>query len=328
MDLKISWRSGRALPVLLVSAALTACSAKTATNSTPETAVALLRYNANGTPDTSLTGGIGLVTTDVNPSQSDLAFAVVLQPADHKIIAVGNTQAGVAVIRYNTNGTLDTTFGSGGITVTSLLSGGALAFAATLQTDGKLLVAGRSSPSSGPSSFLLLRYHTNSNGITGTPGTLDTGFGTQGIVTTAIPSSTGSGAQAVALSGTNIVVAGFAMMGGKFAIALAQYTSSGAPDPTFGSGTGTSTGIVTMQIGSGDTDAAALAVQPADSKIVVAGLAGNAANQMWNVALLRYNANGAPDLPFGGNNTGFVTNNISSSSTYANAVALQAEEKI
>jgi len=327
MNRKISWRSGRALPVLLVSAALTACSAKTPTGSTPETAVALLRYNANGTPDTTnLVGGTGLVTTDVNPFQNDLGFAVVLQPADGKIIAVGNTQAGVAVIRYNANGTLDTTFGSGGITVKSLPSAGALAFAATLQTDGKLLVAGRSSPSSGPSSFLLLRYHTDNS--TGAPGTLDTSFGTQGIVTTPIPSSTGSGAQAVAVSGTNIVVAGRSMMGGKFVIALAQYTSSGAPDPTFGSGTGTSTGIVTKQIASGDTDAAALAVQPADSKIVVAGLAGNAATQMWNVALLRYNADGTPDLPFGGNNTGFVTNNISSSSTYANAVALQADGKI
>src|SRR5260221_283284 len=150
---------------------------------------------------------------------------------------------------------LDTTFGSGGITVTSLPSAGAGAFAAALQADGKLLVAGRSSPSSGSSSFLLLRYHTNSNGITGTPGTLDTaGFGAGlGYVTTAIPPGAGSGAQAVAVSLTNIgrlgaapgagrgagsgaqavavsltniVVAGFSMIGGKFAIALAQYTST------------------------------------------------------------------------------------------------------
>jgi len=262
------------------------------------------------------------VTTDVNPFQNDVAFAVVLQ-TDGKIIAVGNTQAGVAVIRYNANGMLDTTFGSGGITVTSLPSAGAGAFAAALQADGKLLVAGRSSPSSGSSSFLLLRYHTNSNGITGTPGTLDTaGFGAGlGYVTTAIPPGAGSGAQAVAVSLTNIVVAGFSMIGGKFAIALAQYTSTGALDATFGSG-----GIVTTQIiGSVDTDAAALVVQPADSKIVVAGLAGNAATQMWKVALLRYNANGTPDPTFG-SGTGFVTNNISSSSTYANAVALQSSD--
>src|SRR5712692_8679883 len=135
MNLKISWCSGLALPVLLVSAALTACGGKaTTTNSSAQTAVALLRFNAiDGMPDTSLIGGSGLVTTDVNPSQNDLAFAVLLQ-SDGRIIAVGNTQAGVAVIRYNANGTLDSSFGSGGITVTSLPSAGASAFAATLQT--------------------------------------------------------------------------------------------------------------------------------------------------------------------------------------------------
>src|SRR5260221_7015237 len=117
MNPKISWCSGLALTVLLVSVVLTACGYKTQDYSRAETAVALLRYNANGTPDTTnLVGGTGLVTTDVNPFQNDLGFAVVLQPADGKIIAVGNTQAGVAVIRYNANGTLDTTFGSGGIT--------------------------------------------------------------------------------------------------------------------------------------------------------------------------------------------------------------------
>src|SRR6266571_3003160 len=121
MNLKISWCWGLALPVLLVSAALTACSDKTTTSSTGQTAIALLRYNADGTPDiTNLVGGTGLVTSDVNPSQDDLAFAVVRQPADGKIIAVGTsftTPASVVVIRYNTDGTRDSTFGSNAITV-------------------------------------------------------------------------------------------------------------------------------------------------------------------------------------------------------------------
>src|SRR5882672_9950135 len=102
MNLKISRCCGLVFPVLLASTALTACGEK-ATNSQAPLAVALLRYNANGTPDTSLTGGSGLVTTDVNPSQNDLGFAVLLQ-SDGRIIAVGNTfttQASVAVIRYN-----------------------------------------------------------------------------------------------------------------------------------------------------------------------------------------------------------------------------------
>jgi len=114
--------------------------------------------------------------------QDDIAFATVLQ-SDGKIIVVGTsftTPARIVVTRYNANGAPDLTFGSSGITVTPLLSADASAFAATLQADGKLLVAGRSCPLSGGSSFLLLRYHTNSITVTGTPGTLDTGFGTGG----------------------------------------------------------------------------------------------------------------------------------------------------
>jgi uncharacterized delta-60 repeat protein len=265
-----------------------------------------------------------MVTTKVSPSRDDIAFAVVRQPVGGKIIAVGSsftTPGSITVIRYNADGTPDSTFGSGGITVTSLPSADASAFAATLQADGKVLVAGRSCPVSGFSSFLLLRYHTDIS--TGTPGTLDAGFGTGGIVTTGIPSGTSTGANAVALSGTNILVAGHSKIGGRFVIALAKYTSNGALDSTFGSG-----GIVTTPIFSLDADAAALAVQPADSKIVVAGLAGSAVTNVWDVALLRYNTDGTLDLPFGGTNTGMITTDIGSSSNYANAVALQADGKI
>jgi uncharacterized delta-60 repeat protein len=332
MDPKISWCSGLALTVLLVSVALTACGDKTTTTSRAPTAVALARYNANGAPGTPGTldtsfGTQGVVTTDINPSQDDIAFATVLQP-DGKIIAVGTsftTPASIVVTRYAANGALDLTFGSNGTTVTSLPSADASAFAATLQADGKLLVAGRSCPVSGVSSFLLLRYHTNSITVTGTPGTLDTGFGTGGIVTTGIPSGVSNSANAIALNGTNILLAGHSKIGGRFVIALAQYTSSGALDSTFGSG-----GIVTTPVGSLDADAAALAVQ-GDGKIVAAGLAGNAFTNVWDVALLRYNANGSldtdPTTGFGGG-TGIVTTDIGSSSNYANAVALQADGKI
>src|SRR6266581_2011975 len=229
MNLKISWCSGPALAVLLVSAVLTACGYKTTTYSIPPTAVALQRYNASGTPagtpDTSL-GGSGAVTTEVNPTRDDVAFAVVLQP-DGKIIVVGTsftTPASIVVIRYNANGSLDSTFGTNGTTVTSLPSADATAFAATLQADGKLLVAGRSCALSGATGFLLLRYHTNSNGITGTTGTLDTaGFNSPlGYVVTPIPSGTKTSANAVALSGTNILVAGHSNIGVKFRIVLAQ----------------------------------------------------------------------------------------------------------
>src|SRR6266516_8175930 len=329
---KISWRSGLALSVLLVFVALTACGYKTTTYSFAPTAVALLRFNANGAPDTTnLVGGTGLVTTDVNTSQDDIAFAVVRQPVDGKIIVVGTsftTPARIVVIRYNVDGTRDSSFGTDGITVTSLPSADASAVAATLQAAGKLLVAGMSCLLAGVSSFLLLRYNTA--GPPGTAGTLDTaGFNSPlGYVVTPIPSGTKTGANAVALSDTNILVAGQSKIGGRFQIVLAQYTSTGALDIA---GFGIPNGYVITPIGSLDAAAAALAVQPVDSKIVVAGLAGNFVSQIWDVALLRYNANGSLDTDpitgFGGG-TGIVTTDIDSSSNYANAVALQTDGKI
>src|SRR5438445_9896898 len=146
MNPKISWSSGLALTVVLVSVALTACGYKSTTSYGAPTAVALARYNANGTPDTTnLVGGTGLVTTDINTSQDDVAFATVLQP-DGKIIAVGTsftTPANVVVIRYNANGTLDSSCGTNGITVTSLLTADARALAVIMMHVGKPLVPER-----------------------------------------------------------------------------------------------------------------------------------------------------------------------------------------
>src|SRR5262249_9547165 len=74
------------------------------------------RYNANGTPDTSF-GNNGSVVTDLT-GQSDQPDAVAVQ-SDGKIVVGGDwvNASGVddfALVRYNANGTLDTTFGSGG----------------------------------------------------------------------------------------------------------------------------------------------------------------------------------------------------------------------
>src|SRR5258705_5844226 len=110
MNPKISWCSGLAVTVLLVSVVLTACGYKTQDYSRAPTAVAFARYSAtNGAPDTSLPGGSRLVTTEVSTSQDDIAFAVGAQP-DRKIISVGSSStkpATVLVIRDHAKGTVD-----------------------------------------------------------------------------------------------------------------------------------------------------------------------------------------------------------------------------
>jgi uncharacterized delta-60 repeat protein len=101
----------------------------------------LARYNSNGTLDTTL-GGNGIVITDLgqNETGNDLALQT-----DGKILVAGKSYSGnasdVLLVRYNSDGTLDTTFGNGG-KVISDLGGSDSAAGIVLQPDGKLLAAG------------------------------------------------------------------------------------------------------------------------------------------------------------------------------------------
>src|SRR5256885_2746610 len=137
--------------------------------------VALLRYNANGSLDTDPTtgfgAGTGIVTTDIG-SSSNYANAVALQ-ADGKIVVVGNAfvnsfagTSDIAVLRYNANGSLDTTgFGSPNGYVTTNIGAFDNGFAVAVQPlDGKIVVAGNADDGMGDR-LALLRDNTG-----GSPG--------------------------------------------------------------------------------------------------------------------------------------------------------------
>ena len=109
------------------------------------------------------------------------AYVLVLQP-NGKLVAAGVGPNGFALARYNPDGSLDTSFGAGGKVTTPIGAANAL----VLQPDGKLVAAGSNYIS--PSDFVLVRYNPN--------GSLDTSFGGDGKVTTAI----GFGAEANALA--------------------------------------------------------------------------------------------------------------------------------
>src|SRR5256885_16110130 len=126
----------------------------------------LLVSSAGGAPgvlDPSF-GASGLVTTQL-AMQTAVANALVLQ-SDGKLVAVGKSQpsgggaAQLALVRYRPDGTLDSSFGSGGIVQTPIANGGGAAEAALQQPDKKILVAGTSSTSAGRM-FMLARYPQN-----------------------------------------------------------------------------------------------------------------------------------------------------------------------
>ena len=190
------------------------------------------RYNGDGSVDTNF-GSKGYVITDLG--RVDTARGIAVQP-DGRIVVAGTTQDGVlegslidiAVGRYNSDGSLDTSFGESGKVITDL---GRLEDASSLalRTDGKIVVAGSISdgPSRTPtfSDFLLVRYNSD--------GSRDTRFGSDGILTTDFGRQDRATAIALQPDG-KIVVAGFSgeivfggLDGGDFA--LARYI--GGPDP-------------------------------------------------------------------------------------------------
>src|SRR5437879_6580226 len=150
-------------------------------------------------------GTAGMVTTDINLS-TDIAQAVAVQ-ADGKLVVVGQTYKhndfsgeDFVVTRYNTDGTLDNSFGSGGRVRTDFPGLAAVPSSVVLQPNGKIVVAGGAFPQfTFAGNFEVVRYNRN--------GSLDTSFGNGGIVTTTFPE--GSYAFDVALQPDgNIVAAG------------------------------------------------------------------------------------------------------------------------
>src|SRR6266699_1396466 len=237
----------------------------------------------------------GMVTTDIDHS-NNIANAVAIQ-ADGKLVVVGQTYKNndysnedFVVTRYNTDGTLDTTFGRGGKVRTDFPGLAAVPSAVVIQPDGKIVVAGGAFPQfTFAGNFEVVRYNPN--------GSLDRSFGNGGIVTTTFPE--GSYAFDVALQPDGkIIAAGTVFVDfnpgdqSDTDFALARYNPDGTPDATFGSGGQVSTDFVGME-----DDAFSVLIQP-DGKIVAVGSANDPAT-FYDFAAVRYLSNGTIDTTFG-----------------------------
>jgi uncharacterized delta-60 repeat protein len=269
----------------------------------------LARYDLSGALDSTFGTG-GVVTTPVGTAD-DEAMAVIVQ-SDGKLVLAGSTvTAGdynFALVRYNTNGALDSTFGTGG-KVTTALNGFDVANALALQSDGKLVAAGVSASGTG-SDVALVRYNTN--------GTPDGTFGTAGKVTMSVDNAD-DGALAVAIQGDGkIAVAGTSFNGSDYDLALVRFSTGGVPDAGFGAG-----GVVTSGIGPADDVATAILQQP-DGKIVVAGYASDGTD--FDFAIARYTSGGVLDGGFG--TGGVTTTPIGSTADIGGGLARQSDGKL
>jgi uncharacterized delta-60 repeat protein len=266
-------------------------------------AFAIARYNPNGSLDTTFDGDGKLVQNIT--SVYDMVTGLAIQP-DGKIIAAGYANGGsgtdFATIRYNANGSVDTSFGAGGIARTDInggIDGGAEVL---LFSSGKIVVAGsRFNADGGGGDFALVGYDSNGN--------LDPGFGAGGIVLTDFAGDSFDNAADMNIAPDGkIVVCGYSgpAAGSPYDFAVARYLANGALDTTFDGD-----GKFTVDLpGLGTIDGAnAVAVQQ-NGKIVLVGraLPSNSAPHTtpFELAIARVNAGGGLDSSFGSGGKRFV----------------------
>jgi uncharacterized delta-60 repeat protein len=268
---------------------------------------ALARYDTNGVLDDGF-GTYGMVTTAVGTNDLDNGLSVAIQD-DEKILLAGSSNDGnrtyFALVRYDTNGTLDNSFGSGGKIISSVGYINDEARAVAIQADGKIVLAGLSQTSE-DINFALARYNYD--------GTLDSAFGTAGVVSTFFGSSDKGASSLVIQKDGKLVIVGTS--DGSYAVL--RYNSDGSLDSSFNGN-----GMVVTNVGGSYDYGNSVAIQT-DDKILVGGTTIKPANS--DFALVRYNSDGSFDNTFG--NDGIVITDFDKSDDVANCVAIQRDGKI
>jgi uncharacterized delta-60 repeat protein len=182
----------------------------------------IVRFNPNGTLDKTfgLFGQIASVTSGGAFGPSDVAAvsSIVLQ-ADGKFIVAGaitsklitppgTNRTGFGLIRYNGNGSIDTSFGTGGGILTNFGSNpNATAFALAIQSNGDIIAAGQAGKAD-PKNPLLLSPGNLALSRYSSAGKLDTTFGSGGTVTTSLGSNASAISSLAIQSDGKIVAAG------------------------------------------------------------------------------------------------------------------------
>ena len=241
----------------------------------------LARYNRDGSLDSSFGLG-GKVLTSFSGSSGEIGNAIAVQ-RNGKILMAGESNASgstdFAIARYRRNGSLDPNFGYAGRVLTHFSGAAfAIATAVTVARDGKIVAAGWSGVNTTQTAFALVRYNPD--------GSLDSSFGSGGIVLTKFSAATGEHAKDVVISRNGkIIVAGSSLNGVTEDFALARYRRNGSLDPSFGSG-----GKVLTHFGSSTFDEGNAVALERSGKIIAAG----DADGRW-FAVARYKRDGSLD---------------------------------
>jgi uncharacterized delta-60 repeat protein len=276
--------------------------------------------NNSGSSGNTFTPAIGVLDTSFNSpngsiiqpigSSNDYGYSLAIQP-DGKILLGGycyNTgNDDFCIARFNSDGTLDTTFGSSGKAIQPIASTD-FGLSLTIQPDEKILLGGRCYTSNWD--FCIARFNSD--------GTLDTSFGTSGKVTQNIGSGHDYGNSHAIQSDGKILLSGYCYNGSNYDFCIARFNSNGTLDTSFGT-----SGKVIQPIGSSNDYGYSLAIQP-DGKILLSGYCYNGSN--YDFCIARFNSNGTLDTSFG--TSGKVIQPIGSSDDQGQSLAIQPDGKI
>lgn len=273
----------------------------------------LVRYDTDGSIDSSF-GLEGAATRSIGVNSNDIR-SIAIQ-ADGKIVAGGTIQepyssdTHFALVRFNSNGSIDSTFGANGLVATIFQSGPDIheeLQKVIIKPDGKILAGGYSYNSflaNSPNKVILAQYNER--------GTYDSSFGTNGTVISSTSTGNSKGFTMVLRSDKKIVAGG---PHGNSSFGAMCFNSNGRIDSAFGIN------------GFGDTAisfSVSDALLPTDGKIIFVG--SMIASNQEMIALLKYNNDGTFDTTFG--NNGKVTTSFSNSWNNATSVQLDPNGKL
>lgn len=276
----------------------------------------VLRYRADGTLDPAFADGGRFILPIGAGNGTDRAFAVAIQD-DGKIVVGGTTLTSTsitgqdfALIRLNTDGTLDNGFGQGGKVVTPMTanSGGDIVYALALPViDGqqRILAVG------GEGDFHAARYLPN--------GSLDASFGSGGKVVGLFGRNIGAARSVALLPGGRMVLAG----GIYNDFAAAQLTAAGALDASFGQG-----GLVTVPVNPTNWDNATAVVRQADGKLLLGGWSYRDNSSAGDFVAVRLLPGGALDALFGEGGIAIRPVAAGTKADSARGLVLQSDDRV
>ncbi len=243
--------------------------------------ITLIRYTANGFSDNSFgTNGKAGITVPSGSLLGGTSASIAVQ-ADGKIIYASNASDKIALVRLKTNGTLDSTFGTGGISYKSVLAGwSSQVFKVLVKPNGKILTGGIGNDGT-EKYYEVAQFMAN--------GALDSSFGTNGFYH--YNAGLQGGCFSIALMPNGHIAAGGMIYSFAGSMSVINLFANGHVDSTYGTN-----GIATcLAYTNYRSQSCRLAVQP-DNKVLAMGYGSCNGGQC--IGLVRFKANGERDSSF------------------------------